>query len=168
MSIMVDIKNSFISHLLDVETWPMTNGRNDLPFAMKSYTSWLMVDLDLPFSIWCFHNLAYGRCIFHVPVYHLPVEVRVYHLPMMKNMISTMCHLPSVYAPPLLLPRGRSPAILKYETLLTAPSFCPMQSAVFHHLWSPSGQECFEIARWPRSPIRFKIQFCIGLSLVQK
>ena len=96
---MVDIKNSFISHLLDVETWPMTNGRNDLPFAMKSYTSWLMVDLDLPFSIWWFSNLAYGRCIFHVPVYHLPVEVRVYHLPMMKNMISTMCHLPSVYAP---------------------------------------------------------------------
>ena len=96
---MVDMKISFISHLCDVETWPMTNGRNDLPFAMKSYTSWLMVDLDLPFSIWCFHNLANGRCIFHVPVYHLPVEVRVYHLPMMKNMISTMCHLPSVYAP---------------------------------------------------------------------
>ena len=96
---MVDMKISFISHLCDVETWPMTNGRNVLPFAMKSYTSWLMVDLDLPFSIWCFHNLAYGRCIFHVPVYHLPVEVHAYHLPMMKNMISTMCHLPSVYAP---------------------------------------------------------------------
>ena len=102
MSIMVDMKISFISHLCDVEKWPMTNGRNVLPFALKSYTSWRMVDLDLPFSIWWFSNLAYGRCIFHVPVYHLPVEVHAYHLPMMKNMISTMCHLPFVYAPRLI------------------------------------------------------------------
>ena len=44
---------------------------NFLPFAIEGHTTmWHMVDLELPFSIWCFHHIASGRNICHMTVYH--------------------------------------------------------------------------------------------------
>ena len=77
----------------------MTDGRIFLPFAKLRNIKLHMVELDLPFAIWCLHDIANGRCIYHLPGYHLPVIVPSYHLPLSKNLISTMCHLASVYAP---------------------------------------------------------------------
>ena len=81
----------------------MTDGRIFLPFAKLRNIIMHMVEMDLPFAIWCLHDIANGRCIYHLPGYHLPVIVPSYHLPLRKNLISTMWHLPSVYAPKLIV-----------------------------------------------------------------
>ena len=45
-------------------------------------------------------------------IYHLAVIVPSYHLPLMKNLISTMCHLLSVYNPTFHIHLTKFPLVL--------------------------------------------------------
>ena len=66
----------------------MTDGRIFLPFALLRNVKLHMVDLDLPFAIWCLHHIANGRC----------------NLPSVKfeffEIISTICHVKHFYHVP--------------------------------------------------------------------